>query len=352
LSKGKHRTETNCLNCGTEPLHGKFCHHCGQENTKPDDSFFHLVGHFFSDLVHFDGKFFTTLKILFQKPGEITKAYMRGRRKSFIDPIRMYIFTSAVFVIVVLNLGGQVLTDGAIGAASASNVSVKKNDSTLQRISLKGNDSLSEHQYRAIKLKEFVTVIYDSIVECNYTTVGAYDSIQQNLPKAQRDNFLERYVTHRMITSKDFIINNPLYFLTTIAQTFTHSISQVLILSLPIFSLILYILYFPKRKKYTYVTQIVYGIHTYCMCFIQVIVFIIIHWIFHLSGYLSLLSIIILLFCLCYFMYKSMRNFYGEGRLLTTIKFLTLSFVSAWVIFSLLIVFFIYAFFKAFVVPL
>jgi len=76
---------------------GRYCHVCGQENVEPKESFWHLLTHFFNDITHFDGKFFITLKDLLFKPGFLSKEYMIGRRASYLNPVRMYVFTSAIF---------------------------------------------------------------------------------------------------------------------------------------------------------------------------------------------------------------------------------------------------------------
>ena len=96
MSHAPERLEKNCLNCGATVM-GRYCHVCGQENVKPKESFWHLVTHFFNDVTHFDGKFFTTLKDLLLKPGFLSKEYMIGRRNSYLNPVRMYVFTSAIF---------------------------------------------------------------------------------------------------------------------------------------------------------------------------------------------------------------------------------------------------------------
>lgn len=98
MSHFKERAEKNCLNCGTE-VKGRFCQYCGQENIEPKESFWGLVTHFFHDITHFDGKFFTTLKLLITKPGFLSKEYILGRRARHLHPIRMYVFTSALFFI-------------------------------------------------------------------------------------------------------------------------------------------------------------------------------------------------------------------------------------------------------------
>lgn len=96
MSHFKERKEKNCLNCNAEVL-GRFCQVCGQENIEPKESFWHLVTHFFYDITHFDGKFFSTVKYLLLKPGFLTYEYVRGKRMTYLHPIRMYVFTSAFF---------------------------------------------------------------------------------------------------------------------------------------------------------------------------------------------------------------------------------------------------------------
>lgn len=83
---------------------GRFCQVCGQENIETHETFGHLAGHFISDIFHFDGMFFSTLKHLLFKPGFLTYEYVRGRRASYLNPIKMYIFISAAFFLIFLNL--------------------------------------------------------------------------------------------------------------------------------------------------------------------------------------------------------------------------------------------------------
>src|SRR5258708_5580008 len=70
----------------------------------PDSLFGLQVQHFFKDITHFDGKFFSTVKYLMRKPGFLSREYMVGRRMSYLNPIRMYVFTSAIFFIILFSL--------------------------------------------------------------------------------------------------------------------------------------------------------------------------------------------------------------------------------------------------------
>src|SRR5476651_968894 len=102
--KKHYRTENDCLNCGAT-LQGKFCHVCGQENLQMKESFGHMMTHAISDYFHFDDQFFNTLKPLLFKPGKLTNEYMAGKRVRYLHPVKMYIFISLIFFILLFSAG-------------------------------------------------------------------------------------------------------------------------------------------------------------------------------------------------------------------------------------------------------
>ena len=103
MSHLHERKEKICLNCKSV-IYGRFCHVCGQENIEPKETFWGLLTHFVYDVTHFDGKFFDTTKYLLFRPGFLALEYLRGRRASYLNPIRMYVFTSAFFFIIFSSL--------------------------------------------------------------------------------------------------------------------------------------------------------------------------------------------------------------------------------------------------------
>lgn len=89
--------KNNCPNCGhpLEPA-DRYCSNCGQATFHEDDirSF---VQHFLSDYFTFDSKIFRSIWPLFSKPGFLTIEYLKGKRASYITPLRLFIFTSIIF---------------------------------------------------------------------------------------------------------------------------------------------------------------------------------------------------------------------------------------------------------------
>src|SRR5476651_16760 len=139
--KKHYRAENDCLNCGAT-LQGKFCHVCGQENLEIKESFGHLMNHAVGDYFHFDDKFFNKLKPLLFKPGKLTNEYMAGKRSSYLHPLKMYIFIS--FIYFVLLFSDTVQTSN-IPAKSITNEQATKADSIVAK-----NPNLSAEQKKVI----------------------------------------------------------------------------------------------------------------------------------------------------------------------------------------------------------
>ncbi len=81
----------NCLNCGAT-LVGPHCHVCGQK-AKVHRTL-HAFGHdILHSVLHFDGKIWRTLPMLFWKPGDLTRRYVHGERAKFVSPLALFLFS-------------------------------------------------------------------------------------------------------------------------------------------------------------------------------------------------------------------------------------------------------------------
>lgn len=92
------RKLTICSNCSqTLAHHENFCPNCGQENHDKQATTVQLANDFVEDYVGFDNKFFRSIVPLLIKPGEMTVEFLDGKRKKFISPIRLFIFTTFIY---------------------------------------------------------------------------------------------------------------------------------------------------------------------------------------------------------------------------------------------------------------
>ena len=78
-----------CENCGT-PLHGDFCHACGQSTHSPVRHVAHAVEEVFESFWHLDGRIFRTVRDLFV-PGRIANRYLGGHRVRYVAPMRLFV---------------------------------------------------------------------------------------------------------------------------------------------------------------------------------------------------------------------------------------------------------------------
>ncbi|QYM79513.1 DUF3667 domain-containing protein [Horticoccus luteus] len=101
-----------CQNCGAA-LHGPYCSHCGQHDIDYHRSFHHVAHDLLENVFHFEGKFFSSVALLLAKPGQLTREFIAGRRQSQLNPLRFYLFVSVLFFLVVtfLNHGHLVNVD-------------------------------------------------------------------------------------------------------------------------------------------------------------------------------------------------------------------------------------------------
>lgn len=106
--RGAFSTE-NCLNCG-EVLRGQHCSHCGQRAKVRVLSLGTLVRDLLGDIANFDSRVWRTLKPLAFKPGALTVEFLRGRRTHYSPPFRMYLILS-VFFFLLTSLGGNPADD-------------------------------------------------------------------------------------------------------------------------------------------------------------------------------------------------------------------------------------------------
>lgn len=90
----------HCKNCG-ETLHGMYCHRCGQYALDPEQPFWKYIKQYFENVYQFDSKVWQTLWILFRRPGLLTLEFIAGKVNSYVHPLRLFMFISALFFLAV-----------------------------------------------------------------------------------------------------------------------------------------------------------------------------------------------------------------------------------------------------------
>ncbi len=355
------------MNCGAA-VHGRFCHVCGQENIEPKESFWHLVTHFIYDVTHFDGKFFSTLRYLLFKPGFLSNEYLRGRRASYLHPIRMYVFTSAFFFLVFFSVNKEEdivkLNESQPTAAKIVKKLEKERKELLEELKdtlpelarkpILQNITMLDSDIALIKrdttAKDKLQSEGDNFNMFNFSgkklmnqTVASYDSVQKALPVDKRDNFIEGRFERQNLHLKEKYHNDNKAIWTAILDKFKHLFPQMLFVSLPLFALLLKLLYV-RRKNFFYVNHVVFTIHLYCGTFIIILLGMLAEYLAKMvsKGTGEWTAFIFTMLGLFY-LYKSLRNFYEQRRAKTVLKYMLLFFFSIFIMAFLFTLFFIFS---------
>lgn len=377
MSHLKERKAKNCLNCNAEVL-GRYCHVCGQENVEIKESFWHLTTHLVYDIMHFDSKFFDTLKYLLLRPGFLTKEYLRGRRASYLHPIRMYVFTSAIFFIIFFsfiikpseiennaktNEKKRTLTEQIQLMQDSLNKTTdpekrKELENTIEGLKMAsayvpsaivkgGEDDINieeEDSSASTKTKnKNVFNLRDSMP----STIREYDSLQKKLPERDRDSWLMRMAMYRSITINEKYKGDSERFNEDFWEKFKHSIPQMMFVSLPLIALIMQLLYIRRRKQFFYVDHGIFIIHVYIAIFVSLLIYYGFDALqaatgFGLFGWIrTLIGIYIFLYCPI-----AMYKFYGQGIVKTTFKYFILLFIASILTGLLMGIFVITSFFQ------
>jgi len=327
VSHLSQRKEKNCLNCGTHVI-GKYCHVCGQENIEPEESFWHLLSHFLSDVTHFDGKFISSVKDILFRPGFLSKEYMKGKRASYLNPIRMYLFTSFIFFLIFFStihisdrqFNSKVLINGK--TIEQVNKMSPQDFDELTKLLNQGKPMTREaFRHYSDSINKVGGIRFSSRI---YKTKEEFDSL--SALDSVKPSWIQRQFNYKLIEIYKKYGNEQGPVITAIVNSVVHHFPQMLFISLPFVALILKLLYI-RRKKFYYVSHIIFTLHVYVFVFIAMLVDLLVSEIHFLSSWgwtnyaYGIIGLVIL-----FYLYKAMRNFYEQGRIKTILKWFILLF--------------------------
>jgi hypothetical protein len=370
MSKYALREEKICLNCGAEVQH-RFCPACGQQNIEPDLSVSGLIHDFIHDLTHFDGKFFSTSKFLIFKPGFLSTEFICGRRSRYLHPVRLYVFTSAIFFYLFFNFFVDTSEIEKSESKSLSPAQLveklneidtsNKNVFRLEKSYLirSKNDTIFDLSQAGViaKLTDSISIIESqnaasslsisfsekqNDVNAKFKNVESYLHFQDSIPNVQRDGFFKKYMLIRGLKIKLFFEENKKKAIWMLLDKFIHSFPTLLFISLPLLALVLQLLFF-RRKKMGYAVHGIFLLHLYVFTFLALLFYFTVVKIFSFTplDVPGLFAPFILLGVIFYG-YKAFRNFYILKRAKTIVYY------SIFLLFSFLSISFLFIFYFLF----
>jgi hypothetical protein len=264
-----HHDPGPCLNCGTYLSKDDiFCSHCGQKRLEREDmSFRHLVGDSIFDYFHFDSKFFRTIIPLIFKPGWLTIQYMLGKRKSFVQPFKLFLVISVIYFIL-LPFGSE---------PTAVNLSPVPADSTMMQSNKTADANQLKYSLKGIPI-----------------TKSGRDSIKNEIETIGLHNYVEKYYPKEPGWTK-LLMRQTLKIMISTGQSLTtvleHTASKLIFLLIPVFAGLLKLFYL--RRKRLYFEHLIFSLHLHAFIFLLFIVYLLIELMFPLNIFFIILIILV-----------------------------------------------------------
>ena len=302
-----------CLNCGTQAA--KFCPECGQENTPHAVHMSELFRDVWDEFVKADNKFFRTIFALLFRPGMVTKQYAEGKRTRYLSPFRLYLTVSALFFFV---LSQQVPLP-----SNDENVTFGQQ---LAKIKAEDKTRAAQANEKAKETKKGFSINVKADEKSHYFTFfgrpidwkglpdsfAAYETKQTKLPAQKRDDWVAAWASKRIIALKSY---TPQTFLAHLLDT----LPKIMFVNMPLFALVLKILYF--RGRWRYVQHFVFSLHVHTVYFVLMgVVMLMLH-----HGLFSAFAVLAALILIPFYLFFALKTMYGQGTPKTLLKLLLLT---------------------------
>ncbi len=264
--KTDRRTST-CLNCNKQLSEEyKYCPNCGQKNSDNNVSVGTLLGDVFSNYFSLDSKFIKSFIPFFFKPGVLTKRFVEGKRVRFIQPVRLYVFTSLIFFFVLTTIFSRIdfsfpnVFNG--DENDEDSIAVHKSDNTLSQQILDSMtvkiDSLNRAQVQTDTLASFLNdVTWDGFLgllqDQSISNEALFDSLNFTIEGRLANQFTSRVREISRSGTSGFV------------PFLLKNLPVMMVFVVPILALILKLLYI--RRKKLYITHLVHAIHLHAFTY-------------------------------------------------------------------------------------
>jgi hypothetical protein len=234
-----------CLNCD-EALSGSFCQHCGQQNLPLKQSLGQLLLVFFGEFFNYDGRFLRSIRLMLSQPGAITLAYLEGKRTSYVNPVRFYLFTSAFYFLVINYLVIPTL-DTSPGFKLPSQVHQSSSEGAAMGFFDGLNEGLAAGGGDGTQ------------IQTEFESFQAFKANQDSLTTEKKATALELRFIEKIYELKEKY-GDSTSFTSALGKEVVSRLPQLLLITLPLLALISKLVFF-RRKQYWYMDHLVFILH-------------------------------------------------------------------------------------------
>ncbi len=340
-------TSATCRNCDA-PLTGPYCAQCGQHAHSSARSLGALLHDAWHVITHVDGRFWSTLWLLLVRPGQLTLEYFAERRARYVPPVRLYLVISIVF------FGLASLTSGLRPDVTINDKGVRQQVAAdLDDIKREAREAQREAGIGAAAAPAAAPAGPPAKAAAQGAAADGADTDEDDKHTGSfnfdiRDCDKASSSLHWLDQPlRDACRRNVGDHGKTLKHAFATNIPKMMFVFLPLVALVMLLLYwFPRRY---YVEHLVFVLHNHAALFLAMTLDMPLRSAAHFVPALQRPSAIATFAVFCYavwYIYRSMRRYYGQGRALTLAKlalvgvaylvFLSLTLVGTFVVSALI----------------
>jgi hypothetical protein len=244
-----------CVNCGAQATDA-YCPACGQETDVRLPTLRQFMRETMGSLVAIDGRLWRTLHALLTRPGFLTREYLRGRRRYYVRPARLFLVTSLI-LFAVLRLTAEpfrfevfpAAADGKAVAVGAAATDAKSGTEGVSGFAL-GRDPWIRID---LNLRSFLEGSRNVVTDRLRPRLEHFDGLPAHEKGRQLSSGLIQYGPYAM-----FVL-------------------------LPVFAWLQQVSYIGRQRPYPgrpkrYIEHLVYATHLHCAMFLAAIVALLIPW--------------------------------------------------------------------------
>jgi hypothetical protein len=317
-----------CPNCG-DPTPGRFCPACGQRKTMVQVSVGTIVGEVLKDELALNSALPRTVVGILFRPGFLTNEYIRGRIVRYIPPLRLYLIASILFFLVLSLVSLRALdranipVRGAAALAEGADRDSAIAELRTQRLNLLQAEPDEAGPVRIVirqallRTEASLQALGDTVtptVRPGPELPGRVDAlapgslqpwaveIRQNVQRG----FLRRPVERKLAQIGHL---PPVEALRAFMQDMLEYAPHMMFVLLPVFALILKLLY--VRRDRFYAEHFVFALHVHAFLFLMFFIILVLP-LGRLVPYLTLWMLI--------YLWLAMKRVYRQGWFRTTVK--------------------------------
>ncbi|MCX6285167.1 MAG: DUF3667 domain-containing protein [Bacteroidetes bacterium] len=257
----------------------------------------HLIGESFLDYFHFDSKFFRTILPLIYKPGWLTLQFMKGKRKSYVEPFKLFLVISVIYFLLL--------------PMSKESTKTEVNPVQSDSAHLNLNEEKAEATHFKYKIEDVpINLSKQDSMRREIEVIGVKTYVDKHYSKeGPMGKFIIRQVCKIMVSKGQSLM--------TVIE---HTASKLIFLLIPVFALLLKLFYL--RRKRLYFEHLIFSLHLHAFFFLFLIACLLIE--FFIPVRLMIILIVFLVYG-----FIALKQYYRQsfGKSLLKMFLITLSYL-------------------------